>query len=89
MATFSLEVLNVAFTGAEQTWDVPAGTSRLKMKPEGCACTLAHESGGDIFTLSDGEVLEFDTPNLQGTTFYLNGTNGNDLEVILLKGLLN
>jgi len=90
MAVDTLEVVNIATTGSEQTYTVPSDAARLKIKPSGTAVDLMHESGGATFNIADGDVLTLDTRTIRRDELYLNAASGSQsIEIVILKGVLS
>lgn len=81
------ENTTVAMTGLEIPYEIPADTSELSIQAMGGDVLLAWSSGGNTRTIEEGDVKEYEDPNLGGKTLYLTGLVGVSAEIEHATGI--
>lgn len=70
----ALVITNQTLSGSEVSYTIPDDTASIAFQASGGAITMATTSGGDTWTIADGDKEALSNRSLVGQTLYFNGT---------------
>ncbi len=88
MSDMIKNVLLTFTTGVEIPYTVPINTGSIAFHAVGGDAAMMHETGGDEWTISQGEKESIDTRQIATEVIYFSGNTGTTLQMRLLMGVL-
>ena len=76
-----IEIENLTLDGTEQEYEIPEDVSSIAFHALDGTVTMAHETGGDTWTLNQYDKEEISGRDLAGMSLFFTGTVAHTLEI--------